>query len=333
MLEVLGLTQLEERLYGCLVDLQKAGPRELAEASEVSLAAARSALASLGEKGLVNRAPGRTASFFPVPPDLALEILLLRRQQELDLARYGANQLAERFKSSLHRRSPTEGVELVTGREAIAQRFAQMETAAQEEILVLDRPPYAMDTSERNDAAFELLQRGVTLRTIYEREALDIAGRLKDIREEIEAGALARVMVSMPLKLVVTDRRLAMVPVSGGTTIEGAIVIHESSLLAALVVLFDVLWERADALFPLDVPGDSMSPLSMDDAEIVTLLALGMQDQAIARQVGVTVRTVVRRVRRVMDLLDARTRFEAGAKALDRGWIKGSRDQPPDGEP
>ena len=73
---------------------------------------------------------------------------------------------------------------------------------------------------------------------------------------------------------------------------------------------------------PLDV-------LSTRDQQLLALLAAGLTDQAIARKLGVALRTVERRVRRLMDGLGARTRFQAGLQAAARGRY-GSEGEPGD---
>ena len=57
------------------------------------------------------------------------------------------------------------------------------------------------------------------------------------------------------------------------------------------------------------------------DRELLTLLAAGMKDREIACTMGVTERTVGRRVTELMERLDAVTRFRAGVRAAHRGWI------------
>lgn len=64
-----------------------------------------------------------------------------------------------------------------------------------------------------------------------------------------------------------------------------------------------------------------MDELSSLDRELLRLLAEGWQDQAIARQLQVSVRTVARRTAHLMDRLGARTRFQAAVLARDRGWL------------
>ncbi len=69
------------------------------------------------------------------------------------------------------------------------------------------------------------------------------------------------------------------------------------------------------------VPPAQEMHLDRRDAHILTLLSDGRSDATIARQSGVSLRTVERRVHALMDKLGAKTRFQAGAQAARRGWI------------
>ena len=50
-------------------------------------------------------------------------------------------------------------------------------------------------------------------------------------------------------------------------------------------------------------------------------LAGGAKDEQIARALGLSVRTVRRRVAELLDELGADSRFQAGVEAVRRGWI------------
>ncbi|MGP3922715.1 hypothetical protein [Streptomyces sp. 8N616] len=52
-------------------------------------------------------------------------------------------------------------------------------------------------------------------------------------------------------------------------------------------------------------------------------------DEPIARHLNVSVRTVRRRIARIMDLLDVRSRFAAGVAAASLGWVTYSPPSPP----
>ncbi|MFH8516999.1 response regulator transcription factor [Streptomyces gelaticus] len=54
---------------------------------------------------------------------------------------------------------------------------------------------------------------------------------------------------------------------------------------------------------------------------VLRLLAEGLTDDAIARRLGCSVRTVRNDVAAAMVALDARSRFQAGARAMQAGLI------------
>lgn len=60
--------------------------------------------------------------------------------------------------------------------------------------------------------------------------------------------------------------------------------------------------------------------ISDDDRSLITLLAGGLTDSAIARQLGWSTRTMRRRTGRLFEELSASNRFQAGVQAARRGW-------------
>ncbi|SBW18549.1 regulatory protein LuxR [Candidatus Protofrankia californiensis] len=54
---------------------------------------------------------------------------------------------------------------------------------------------------------------------------------------------------------------------------------------------------------------------------LLQLLSLGAKDEAAARHLGVSVRTVRRMIADLMRRMDARSRFQAGILAAERGWL------------
>jgi DNA-binding NarL/FixJ family response regulator len=137
------------------------------------------------------------------------------------------------------------------------------------------------------------------------------------------------VLADLPMKMVITDRSTAMVPLVLPT--EQMLVLQTSALVDGLITLFEMLWQRATPLWPAGAPpaaaGDESSgpALSAEDEHMLALAASGLTDQAIARRLGKAQRTVERRMQRIMGLLGAQTRFQAGLQAAGRG-ILGDRD-------
>ncbi len=144
------------------------------------------------------------------------------------------------------------------------------------------------------------------------------------MRKSIAMGEQARVMAELPLKLTLADRVIGAVPLDfnhpdlGG----GTLIVRTSSLLDALHELFDFVWERASPL-RLTPSGEladrpAEPPASQDSRDLVQLLAAGLKDETVARQLSIATRTVERRVQTLMRDLDASTRFQAGWLAAQR---------------
>src|SRR5688572_541012 len=99
VLEAVGITEAEERVYRALLRHPRASVAEIARSASISSREGRELLTLLEEKGLVNRSPGRAPRFVPAPPSVAVELLVLRRQEELERARVGAASLVEDFRA------------------------------------------------------------------------------------------------------------------------------------------------------------------------------------------------------------------------------------------
>lgn len=320
--EALGMGAVEERLYRLLVTRPDSTPSELSRLSGVTQPRARRALDSLLDRGLASRSASRSPRFSPVRPDHAIEVLILRQQEGLEQARLAATQLVDRFLSSAGKSSPIELVEVVSGRDAVVQQFQQLQHSAKSEILLFDKPPYALDV---NETEIEMLEAGIAYRVAYDRDALEAPGQLEIIRRMVEAGEQARVISGVPMKMAVADRHLGLVPLSiSDPGVERGVLIHASPLLDALRMLFEMLWEGAVPVGSPRAPGEAgkgKPGLSEEDGRVLMLLAAGLKDGAIASQLGVGRRTVQRRVRHLEDLLGARTRPQVLLQAARRGWL------------
>ncbi|WP_045875299.1 LuxR C-terminal-related transcriptional regulator [Pseudofrankia sp. DC12] len=67
--------------------------------------------------------------------------------------------------------------------------------------------------------------------------------------------------------------------------------------------------------------GATEQALSAAELLLLALLADGLKDEAVARALGVSVRTVRRMVAELMHRLDARSRFQAALLAQRKGWL------------
>ncbi|WP_275124605.1 helix-turn-helix domain-containing protein [Streptomyces sp. ICBB 8177] len=313
-LEGLGIPEHEQTAYLRVLAAPHRTAAELAAELGTTAERAERLLAALTEHGLVNRHDGEGARWSAAAPDVAVEALLLRREEELLRTRGRVAELMRAYRRA-HRPHADDLVEVVTGQAAIAERWRQLQDGARRSLAMFDKPPHIV----RSDPAVEhaLLDRGVRVRAVYEAGSVSAPGRLAEIREVVEAGEEARMLPELPCKLAVVDDRWAMLPVASGAELHGAVLVRASSLLDALSGMFEAYWQRA-----VRVPQARADRAEPDRrTELLTLLSAGFTDDSIARQLGVSPRTVQRWVREVMDALGARTRFQAGIQAARAGLL------------
>lgn len=310
-----GLGRAEARLYAVLLRRPDSTAGELAEELKLSVPRVRTTLRALASNGLLSRVASRPQRYLPTPPDVAIEPLLTRRQTDLQRTRELAAELAEHARRAASPFGRQETIELLEGRDAVAQRVQQLQHAARTEILGFDRPPYYGDPTQPSPSENAALARGVRVRAVYEREVLELAGHMAHIHAEASRGEQARVFSPLPLKLFIFDRHTAVLPTRplDPELAAGCVLVHTSALLDALHMFFELVWERASPI-ALD-PSQPISAGPQDDGamgNLIPLLAAGLTDEGAARQLGISRRTLQRRMQALMNSLDAGSRFQAG---------------------
>jgi DNA-binding NarL/FixJ family response regulator len=323
VLEPLGVSDLDERVYRVMLIRPHATADELARAAGSRPPLVAAALERLEQLGLIRRSTSEPGQYVPAPPDAALEALIGRRSRELGQLRLDANELVADYYAATLNRVPQGLLEIVAGGDAVLRQARALERATSTEILSFDKPPFLVETmSDHDEVGNEspLLDRGVAVRAIYTTEALADGDRFARVSALAARGEQARVLPSLPLKLRIFDRQTALVPLAIDVGVMHTVaVVHRSALLEALVSLFELHWERAAPIGGSASIEDS--PLSAEDRQLLGMLAAGMSDAAIARQFGVSARTARRRTRRLLERLHASTLFQAGAAAVRGGHL------------
>ena len=308
------LPAAEQQAYRLLLRMAGAGAEDLAGQAGIDRSEAVALLEGLRDKGLATAGP----KFVALPPDVALGEVLLREQQHLESARRMVAALSEEYRTTSRRRSAEHLVEVVVGAAALRERLREMQDSARHDILWFCRAnPIAMqgpDNTEETPA----LTRGVRYRAIYERELLEKPGELDSIIEAMRLGEQSRTLPTLPVRLAIADRAMAICPLvpdaARGLGEPTAAVIRSSELLDALIALFESYWERAT---PLVADGSAEEP----DKLLLSLVVAGMPDKSIATHLGVSKRTVQRRLDRLMAIAGVDSRAGLAFQAAKRGWL------------
>lgn len=323
MLGVLGLEGTQEAAYRALVSVGAADVPDLARRLALGEQDTERALRRLEQNGLAAQSSARPGRWVAAPPGVALGALLTQQRHELDRAELAAALLAEEYRAAAAEPAVHDLVEVVTGAAAVARRFLQLQLGATEEVcaLVTDRPVAV--TGMENDAEEQATGRGVRYRVVVERSVLDLPTGITELTAALGRDEQVRVVDRVPTKLVVADRSLALVPLTAHSSEPAALVVHASGLLELLSGLFEAVWR--DAL-PLRLGASGVTEHGPDapddtDLEILSLLLAGLTDASVAKQLDLGLRTVQRRVKRLMELTGVTTRLQLGWHAYERDWV------------
>jgi len=161
----------------------------------------------------------------------------------------------------------------------------------------------------------EAVARGRRVRSIYPLRAMSESAVALSVR--VEAGEEIRIVPNVPTRMLVIGASHALIPEPLGTEEATRIMVRQRGIVDALVLLFEELWRRASPLTDLqEIPRRETARRFL-----LEQLALGAQDEQIARRLGMSLRTVRRRVAELMSELGAESRFQAGVEAARRGWL------------
>ncbi|MEV5541053.1 hypothetical protein AB0L13_29815 [Saccharopolyspora shandongensis] len=327
MLGALGLSSEDEAVYGVLAGRAEANSAELADALHLPVPVVEAALSHLLACGLVKSTPD--GEFAAAPPAVALGALISERRAALRSAELALVELAEEHRKATAGRTISELIEVVTGVEAVRHRFAQVQHAARTEVRSFVTAPVVVVPIGANSAESQVVAQGVRYRVVIDRAVLAEPGAVDEAIESLRKGVEVRVVESLPIKLILADTELGLVPLTVMPGDEpGAVLLHRTGLLTAMAALFEIVWRHAH---PLNVStfgeltaeethgGDADAPAELD-RRILALLLAGLTDQAVAAQLDLSLRTLQRRLRHLMDLAGVDTRMQLGWYAARHDW-------------
>ena len=214
--------------------------------------------------------------------------------------------------SQTFRRTPVGGSALneISGLASINNFLEAVVDDAEHELLTA-QPAGARRASvlaQAVDRDLRALERGVSMRTLYQHTAR----RSKATRDHVERitrrGAKVRTLDEFFNRLIVIDRRLAVIP--GGSP-DVAVAIHDPNVVAYLGDMFDRSWERARQYDQRG--GATESDIDVEVRRMTKrMLTEGHSDPASAKRVGVSTRTYASYVAALKEEYGVETRFQLG---------------------
>ncbi|MGK5549351.1 LuxR C-terminal-related transcriptional regulator [Streptomyces sp. URMC 127] len=300
---------------------------QLAAEASLSVEEFRATLDRLSALGLVHAPAGGPQELHVPSPEIGFEALLARQQAELAAqqqriaeSRAVAEQLIREF-AARHASSPRHGEETLVGLDRIRAEIARLSRQIRTEVMTF--APDGAQTAETLEAAkpldAEVLGRGVRMRTLYLDSIRNSPPSVAYADWLTAAGGHVRTVPSLPTRMLVIDRQVAVLPTDGEDSAHSAVVLRSRGTLTALCALFDLVWESGAPLG--EARTRDARGLTSQEREALRLLGHGFTDEAIAKRLGVSPRTARRIAADIMELLGARSRFQAGLLAAARGWL------------
>lgn len=324
MLEQLGISAEAEAIYWAMLENPDWGVAELAGALSVGETTVRDTLSLLAEQALVRPSWEETGELCAVSPQVGLLALVdrvekqMRRQHEsLDATRAMVIAAA----AGHDRGRKRDEVVRLEGLDAVRERLSELARATERECLTFTTGSALPATAIESGKALNrlALDRGVSIRNVYQHSVLNDRATMEYARWMAARGGRSRVVPLVPMRLTIVDRTTALVPIDPHASSLGAIEVRGGSLLVALCSLFDMVWEHGVAFG--EPPSVDVHGLTDLEEAVLDLLAAGLTDDAAGRRLGLSERTVRRTVSDLMRRLGAASRFEAGVKAAQRGWV------------
>lgn len=272
--------------------------------------------------GLLVPPPDDPTVLVPVSPDVAKAELVRPIEQSLQKQRRDAQAIAGSFVPvaaiyTAAQREHTGWATPIDGEKVVHSTLAHAVRECREELMTVQpggsRVSYDLDELDH-------VRGPARHRTLYPHAVRTHAATLRHIERLTEAGCEVRTLDRVFDRLVVVDRAVAYVPghVEARTS---ALEIRQPAIVAFLVQVFEEAWERGSSVDPR--ASRAVEPDIADEIQraVMRLLVAGYTDEAIARRLGTSRRTVAAHVSRIAALLQSRSRAQLGYLIATSGLL------------
>ncbi|MGW3075174.1 MULTISPECIES: hypothetical protein [unclassified Kitasatospora] len=247
------------------------------------------------------------------PAQLADSLSSTWQRQALDLLSRAVSlpgdlsELAEAF----HAPDTTGGaIEYIHGKARINQRLQQSAAAGVTEGLSMQpggpRPAEMLTSFLARD--LEILRHGASMRTIYNASTRYHQATRDYVAKLTEEGWQFRTLDEPYARLIIVDRKLAVIPVVDDDL---AAFIHDPAIVSFLIEeVFERSWNRA-----LEFDGDRSVPqqvVSRLRQTIIDLMLAGTNHRVIARRLGISERTLARHIAELREEYHVDSLFQLG---------------------
>jgi HTH-type transcriptional regulator, sugar sensing transcriptional regulator len=257
LLEI-GLTEREAKVYLTLLKKSSYTAAELQESVDIPRTKIYEVLQKMVNRGICfEKKIGNNKYYLAVEPQTVFNQIYDNMKSEVDEKKRLISTLIDIYNPIYHNgrdsSDPSDYIEILKEKNLIHHKYTSLVRACKKELLTFNKGPYSCDNPEKireqNSAEFELMRKGGKSRGIYEiNELTSVDWLIEGSKELIEAGHQARILTSLPIKMIVFDDFAVMFALNEKNNNEKLtmISIEHCAIASACKILFEHLWIQAD---------------------------------------------------------------------------------------
>ena len=195
---------------------------------------------------------GRKRFFNVIDPGTSIGSNLKKMEKRLEKSYKLKNALEEIYHNTDEIKEPFEYIEIFHGNDNIHQQFCQLVKNSKKEILGFTKPPLTCYTpdkrKEQEELLFEFMARKGILKSIYEIQNNGNDSSSFNIEEFETAGEKVKIAESLPIKMIIFDRRALLIadeePLTPSNEFRMTL-IKQKAIGNAFCALFDFFWQKS----------------------------------------------------------------------------------------
>lgn len=261
----------------------------------------------------------------PVPPSIALSQQLQPIEREIQDRRRLSVDLADTFEPflaiSAQKPATTHAITVLEGFSRINTALDVAIAESRVEVLTVQpgggRPENAL--SQALERSKPLIERGISVRTLYQHTVRHSQSTFAYVDQMAGAKVEIRTLEELIERLIICDETVAFIPARDDRQV--ALELRHPGLVKYLIKVFEQLWQRATPLLE-EVPYESTPDgISGVQRSIAKLLVEGHVDEAIARRLGMNVRTCRAHIAKLAVSLGSGSRAQLGFLIAQSGIL------------
>jgi HTH-type transcriptional regulator, sugar sensing transcriptional regulator len=242
LLEKLGLTSYEKKVYLALLKLQEAKGQELVKESEVPRGRIYDTLDSLIKKGLVTELPTKPKKYKLNEPRRAIKSFIGEKQGSLGKLKQQVDEI--KIPRIVLKDAMTDEFEIIASEKLYFQRLKEFKLKAKKEFISIisgRKPPRYVSYETR-----QMLKKGVKYKTI-------IASYNKQnesyVKEKIKLGSQIRAYPINGIRFMIIDRKEILISIVNNSSFEGLTVYTTNKdFIDSMLEFFGSVWEKGKVI-------------------------------------------------------------------------------------